>query len=175
MRPTAPLLRLYPARWRARFGDEFAALLEERPLGPFDVADILLGALDAHLHLRGLGAASQHAKGFAMSLRIGGYAAIAGGALLFSSLGAGQLLGEGAIGFALVGVFVATLAVLVALVGLSASRPGSSRVSCGRRTSSRRSAPASRSWAWSGWRPMATCGSSETHRRGWSGRSASSR
>ena len=116
----ALLLRLYPARWRARYGDEFAAVLENRPLGPFDVADVLLGALDAHLHLRGLGAASQHAKGFAMSLRIGGYAAILGGILLFTSLGAGQLLGEGAIGFALIGVFVATIAVLVALVGLSA-------------------------------------------------------
>ena len=81
MRPMINLLlRLYPARWRARYGDEFAAVLEERPLGPFDVADVLLGALDAHLHLRGLGAASQHAKGFAMSLRIGGYAAILGGA-----------------------------------------------------------------------------------------------
>ena len=68
MRPMIALvLRLYPARWRARYGDEFAAVLEERPLGPFDVADVLLGALDAHLHLRGLGAASQHAKGFAMS------------------------------------------------------------------------------------------------------------
>jgi hypothetical protein len=68
----ALLLRLYPARWRDRYGDEFAAVVEERPLGPFDVADILLGALDAHLHVRGLGAASQHGKGFAMSLRIGG-------------------------------------------------------------------------------------------------------
>src|SRR5215211_6912174 len=53
----ATLIRLYPARWRARYGDEFSAVLEERPLGPFDVADVLLGALDAHLHLRGLGAA----------------------------------------------------------------------------------------------------------------------
>ena len=34
------LVRLYPADWRARYGDEFEALLEERPLGPFDVADI---------------------------------------------------------------------------------------------------------------------------------------
>ena len=92
----ALLLRLYPARWRARYGDEFATVLEERPLGPFDVADVLLGALDAHLHLRGLGAASQHAKGFAMSLRIGGYAAIVGGVLLFTSLVAGQLIGDGA-------------------------------------------------------------------------------
>lgn len=59
------LLRCYPARWRARDGDEFAAVLEVRPLSPFDVADVLLGALDAHLHLRGRGAAPQHAKGLA--------------------------------------------------------------------------------------------------------------
>lgn len=52
------LLRCYPRRWRARYGEEFAALLEERSLGPFDVIDVLLGALDAHLHLRGLGAAA---------------------------------------------------------------------------------------------------------------------
>ena len=47
------LIRCYPARWRARYGDEFEAILEERPLGPFDVADILLGALDARLRQRG--------------------------------------------------------------------------------------------------------------------------
>ena len=45
---------LYPARWRARYGDEFEPILEERPLEPFDVADILLAALDAHLHRHGL-------------------------------------------------------------------------------------------------------------------------
>ena len=49
------LIRCYPARWRARYGDEFEAILEERPLGPFDVADILLGAFDAQLRLRGHG------------------------------------------------------------------------------------------------------------------------
>ena len=43
------LIRCYPARWRDRYGDEFEAILDERPLGPFDVADILLGALDARL------------------------------------------------------------------------------------------------------------------------------
>ena len=118
----ALLLRLYPARWRARYGDEFAAVLEERPLGPFDVADVLLGALDAHLHLRGLGAASQHAKGFAMSLRIGGYAAILGGILWFVAL-AGNAINDGAesgaqvLGWVLV---AATILTLVALVGLSA-------------------------------------------------------
>ncbi len=122
----ALLLRLYPARWRARYGDEFAAVLGERPLGPFDVADVLLGALDAHLHLRGLGAASQHAKGFAMSLRIGGYAAILGGILWFVAL-AGNAINDGAdssssvFGIVLVtSIVVAVAATLVALVGLSA-------------------------------------------------------
>jgi hypothetical protein len=113
------LLRCYPARWRARYGDEFAAILEERPLGPFDVADVLLGALDAHLHLRGLGAASEHGKGFAMSLRIGGFAALLGGLLWFIGLA-----GSSATDFA-DGVFaglalVATMSLLVAMTGLSA-------------------------------------------------------
>ena len=118
----ALLLRCYPARWRARYGDEFAAVLEERPLGPFDVADVLLGALDAHLHLRGLGAASEHRKGFAMSLRIGGYAAILGGVLWLLTL-AGNAINNGAetgspfLGYAVVG---ATVMTLVALIGLSA-------------------------------------------------------
>ena len=114
------ILRLYPARWRARYGDEFAAVLEERPLGPFDVADVLLGALDAHLHLRGLGAASQHAKGFAMSLRIGGYAAIVGSLLFLAGFIANAFDGSDDAwptgGIILAGI----LAILVALVGLSA-------------------------------------------------------
>ena len=118
----ALLLRLYPAHWRDRYGDEFAAVLEERPLGPFDVADVLLGALDANLHLRGLGAASQHGKGFAMSLRIGGYAAVVGGLLWLYVLAAnaindGAEAGAPMIGFAIV---AATVATLVALIGLSA-------------------------------------------------------
>ena len=126
MRPMRPvialLLRCYPARWRERYGDEFAAVLEERPLGPFDVADVLLGALDAHLHLRGLGAASEHRKGFAMSLRIGGYAAILGGVLWLIAL-AGNAINDGGesfspwLGYSIVG---ATVMTLVALIGLSA-------------------------------------------------------
>lgn len=123
MRPViALLLRLYPDPWRARYADEFGAVLEERPLGPFDVADVVLGALDAHLHLRGLGAASQSAKGFAMSLRIGGYAAIVGGGLWLLVL-VGNAINNGGesfapwLGYAIVG---ATLMTLVALMGLSA-------------------------------------------------------
>ena len=75
------LLRCYPARWRDRYGEEFAAVLAERPLGPFDVADVLLGAVDAQLHLRGLGAADGSARTADVSSRIGGLAAILGGAL----------------------------------------------------------------------------------------------
>jgi hypothetical protein len=85
------LVRCYPARWRARYGDEFETILDERPLGPFDVADILLGAFDAQLRLRNVGAAITTGRGFSMSLRIGGFAAIIGGALMTT----GILLGTG--------------------------------------------------------------------------------
>jgi hypothetical protein len=121
MRPMINLLlRLYPARWRARYGDEFAAVLEERPLGPFDVADVLLGALDAHLHLRGLGAASQHAKGFAMSLRIGGYAAVLGGILWLAGAAATSFDDTDTAIWPWAVFAAGTLALLVALAGLSA-------------------------------------------------------
>ena len=115
------LVRLYPARWRARYGDEFEAILEERPLGPFDVADILLGALDAQLRLRRVGADIHQGKGFSMSLRIGGFASILGGALLTVSI----VLGIGLVGNVepvVPGILLVTgsAALLVALAGLSA-------------------------------------------------------
>jgi hypothetical protein len=76
------LIRCYPASWRARYGDEFEAILEERPLGPFDVADILLGAMDAQLRLRRRGADITLGRGLSMSLRVGGVAAILAAPLL---------------------------------------------------------------------------------------------
>jgi hypothetical protein len=42
-------LRLYPVAWRERYGEEFAALLEDQPLTPRVALDVLLGALDARL------------------------------------------------------------------------------------------------------------------------------
>lgn len=45
------LIRLYPRRWRERYGEEFAALLADRS-GPRATWDIARGALDAHLHGR---------------------------------------------------------------------------------------------------------------------------
>jgi hypothetical protein len=44
------LVYLYPPEWRDRYGEEFSALLEARPVTPLDLLDIIRGALDAHLH-----------------------------------------------------------------------------------------------------------------------------
>jgi len=115
------LIRCYPARWRARYGDEFEAILEERPLGPFDVVDILLGALDAQLRLRGASAGIHEGRRFTMSLRVGGIAAIAGGAIFAMSI----VVGIGIVGNVepvVPGILLVTgsLALLVALAGLSA-------------------------------------------------------
>lgn len=115
------LLACYPARWRERYGEEFAFVLESRPLGPFDVVDVLLGALDARLHLRGLGAAATSpGSGPVMSQRIGGWAAIAGGTLwLIVALAQVQGSGDGGPLVELV-LLGASLLVLIALGGLSA-------------------------------------------------------
>ena len=115
------LIRLYPARWRARYGDEFEAILEERPLGPFDVADILLGALDAHLHLRGRGADMQNAMGFSMSLRLGGAAAILGAILFLTGFVVSfdrRYRGRGGVSRAAL-ILAGTALLLLALIGLS--------------------------------------------------------
>ena len=67
------LLRLYPAAWRERYGDEFLELLASERRTPGKVLDVLLGALDAHLNTR-LGArAPRPAAG-----SIGGFAMIGG-------------------------------------------------------------------------------------------------
>jgi hypothetical protein len=114
------LLRFYPAAWRRRYGDEFAAVLEERPLGPFDVADVLLGAIDAHLHGRGRWVGSDARKGFSMTQRIGGVAAI-----LFGLLWAAGLAWASAVEYdddtiALAMMVVAHASLIVGLIGLSA-------------------------------------------------------
>jgi hypothetical protein len=117
----ALLVRLYPARWRVRYGDEFQAVLEERALGPFDVADILLGALDAHLRLRRAARQPSQKRGMTMSHRIGGIAAITGAPLWT----AGFVISNGVFGSvdlraAAVLLVAGSLLLLVALAGLSA-------------------------------------------------------
>ncbi|HTC46077.1 MAG TPA: hypothetical protein VK722_02050 [Candidatus Aquilonibacter sp.] len=44
------LLRLYPARWRERYGEEFGAVLASQRTSPGLVLDVLAGAIDAHLY-----------------------------------------------------------------------------------------------------------------------------
>ncbi len=113
------LIRCYPARWRARYGDEFLALLDERPLGPYDVADILIGALDARL--RSHRAAGSPERGLPMSLRLGGIAAIVGAVILgvswFGTI-SGALPLDGRALVAL--IFIGLAALLLALTILSA-------------------------------------------------------
>jgi len=114
------LVRCYPAAWRQRYGDEFASILDERPLGPFDVADILLGALDARLRLRNRRAGITERKGFSMSLRIGGIAAIFGAAVLALAwiLGSGLVVVNDSLAGLMLVVGLALL--LVGVAGLSA-------------------------------------------------------
>ncbi len=120
------LIRLYPAAWRARYEDEFLAVLEERPLSPFDAFDILLGALDARLRPRSLAVELAPRRNSPMNARIAGLAAIVGGALIVIALPAAWLLGNTPEELATIVqiVIFATVevALLVALIGLSAAQ-----------------------------------------------------
>jgi hypothetical protein len=114
------LIRCYPAAWRARYEDEFLAVLEERPLGPYDLVDILMGALDARLRSRGRRALDP-GRGLPMSLRIGGFAAMVGAALwalagLLSTGVAGPVSDSLPVAMLMVGMIV----MVVAMAGLSA-------------------------------------------------------
>lgn len=51
-RRSRTLVRLYPAAWRARYGDEMLDLLAERPPTWRDSIDLIRCALDAHVHPR---------------------------------------------------------------------------------------------------------------------------
>ena len=46
------LLRFYPPSWRARYGDEFLALLEQEGVRPRVVMNVLAGAFDAWISPR---------------------------------------------------------------------------------------------------------------------------
>jgi hypothetical protein len=47
---TNSLLRLYPASWRERYGEEMQQVLKLYPVSLWTALDVLLGALDAHLN-----------------------------------------------------------------------------------------------------------------------------
>ena len=113
------LLQLYPVQWRRRYGEEFRAVLESRPLGPFDVADVLLGALDARVRLvRQAGPPERHGGTLTM-LRIGGVGAVSGGTLWVTGFVAGSVLGSETPLWGLL-MMTGTAGILLALIGLSA-------------------------------------------------------
>jgi hypothetical protein len=113
------LIALYPAHWRRRYGDEFRAVLEMRPLGPFDVADVFLGALDARLtrHVRADTVGPN--GGHHVMLRIGGFGAITGGILWFTGIAALSAGIEPTALWSLTAI-LGNLGILAALAGLSA-------------------------------------------------------
>ena len=112
------LLALYPAPWRRRYGEEFRAVLESRPLGPFDVADVLLGAVDARLAPRLAEGVAEHGGHLAM-LRIGGLGAIIGAALWFIGLAGGSNAEDGSDTVWLVVSMLGSVGLLLAFAGLS--------------------------------------------------------
>lgn len=74
------LVRLYPAAWRERYEVELRALLDERPPDVLDRLDIILGAIDAHLHPQRRHDPSEPA-GTLGRLRLAGSVATIGGVL----------------------------------------------------------------------------------------------
>ena len=114
------LLVLYPAQWRRRYGEEFRAVLESRPLGPFDVADALLGALDARFTRFRLLESGTARGGHNVVLRIGGFGAVLGGIMWFAGIAGASWLDVPA---GLPWVVVAMLGLgglILAIIGLSA-------------------------------------------------------
>ena len=116
------LIRLYPRPWRERYGDELAALLEDRPPGPSDVLDLVLGAFDAHLHRRGRGSTGATGSTAPWSVRLGSVAAVAGGVLWMLAVVVAVYgrMDDSNPPMALVAV--AMLSILIALAALSAAQ-----------------------------------------------------
>lgn len=120
------LIRLYPAAWRARYEDEFLALLEERPISPFDALDILLGALDARLRPRSQAIELAPRRSPSMNVRLAGFAAMVGGALILITIPIAWLqanIPQEIASLLQIVIFLSVeVALLVALIGLSAAQ-----------------------------------------------------
>jgi hypothetical protein len=73
------ILGLYPRAWRARYGDELEALLEERPATLLDYLDLIRGAIDARLHPQVPGTVVRPERETPMNTRLLGAVAAIGG------------------------------------------------------------------------------------------------
>lgn len=115
------LIRLYPAGWRARYGTELEAVIEARPPQLGDRLDLVLGAVDAHLHPELVARGAGGAVPVPLGHRVPGLAAMAGG-LLFAGAYIGGGIGEDE-GW-LSWIWVALLLMLASLPGGYAARVG---------------------------------------------------
>jgi hypothetical protein len=92
------LLRLYPREWRARYEDEFMALLEQARSSPLDMADMALGALDAHLRPQvtaaSVGIERRRIMSRATFIQWSGMAAMAGTVLLLLGVVAASIFSD---------------------------------------------------------------------------------
>jgi hypothetical protein len=120
------LIRLYPRAWRERYGEELSALLEDRTPGPFDALDLLLGAVDAHIHRRAVGIGTPGRDRMATTSRIGVIAATAGGALWVLTL-ALALWQTPALAGLVMTLIALTLSLFVVALGALSAVPGRSR------------------------------------------------
>lgn len=115
------LLHCYPASWRARYGAEFVDLLEERALRPSDIADIILGAVDARLRARRSGGETPDRGRTWTPARVGGIAAIIGAPVwTVGFMLANQEPTTVDLGIAAGILVTGSLAMVVAILGLSA-------------------------------------------------------
>ncbi len=100
------LLRLYPTAWRERYEAEFLRVLQERRIRLRGSVDVVLGAIDAHLHPELVGAERQP-----LTHRLPGLLALAAGVIWVSwflnayLVGPDGEWGEG-IGYAVLLMFV---------------------------------------------------------------------
>ncbi|MGI8557931.1 MAG: hypothetical protein ACR2ND_06450, partial [Solirubrobacteraceae bacterium] len=127
------LIALYPRAWRARYGSEFAALLEESGCGAREVLDLLRGALDAHLRpselrspplerMRGTVAAAI-CCGSAFALVGAGFAKSTEDGSVAAAASLHTLLGSARLSIELVAL-AAAAAVLLGGAGIVLRRPG---------------------------------------------------
>jgi flagellar motor component MotA len=136
------LIALYPRTWRERYGDEFAALLEDFGIGPRTILDVLLGAFDAHIRQRASDRAAARAQsalilggkitmgtivGVGLAVLVWAFAVTIEGGRLVSYLLPSPILlvVGGALAALLIGYGVAGVAALPGLFGLVLRGPAS--------------------------------------------------
>lgn len=112
------LVRLYPQAWRDRYADEFEAMLEEMPITPAIVGDVVVAAARAR---------ARFALEVPISLTLAAVAGIAGGLLWALTFGVGFAVGWGRYGHdlgfilligAAVAIFIAQVRVASAWFGI---------------------------------------------------------